>query len=202
LLIAPLAAVPRERRLREGVGDVLMAMAPRDSQQVYEAIRIARPGGMGRVEEMDIAEDPPDDLLVAMQAAADRDLVARQYANRFEEVLGRVLPWLEEGGSAGYPLTTNIVYTYVRLLAECPDSLIARKCGKAVALEASARATKVLESGDPDDDEESGYFRALGDLDFWLRSAGRRRNPGTTADLVTAGLFCSLRDSILRPPFT
>jgi triphosphoribosyl-dephospho-CoA synthase len=201
LLIAPLAAVPRERRLREGVGDVLTAMTPDDAHRVYEAIRLARPGGMGRVKEMDVAVDPPDDLLVAMQAAADRDLVARQYTNRFEEVLGLVVPWLEEGSRASYPLTTNIVHTYVRLLAESPDSLIARKCGQAVALEASARATKVLESGDPGDDEESGYIRALADLDFWLRSDGHRRNPGTTADLVTAGLFCALRDGILPPPF-
>jgi triphosphoribosyl-dephospho-CoA synthase len=201
LLVAPLAAVPRERRLREGVRDVLMAMTPRDARQVYEAIRLARPGGMGRVREMDVTEDPPDDLLVAMQAAADRDLVARQYANRFEDVLGLVVPWLEEGSRASYPLTTNIVHTYLRLLAEFPDSLIARKCGKAVALEASARATKVLESDDPDDDEESGYFRALADFDFWLRSDGHRRNPGTTADLTTAGLFCALRDGIIHPPF-
>ncbi|MEQ8790274.1 MAG: triphosphoribosyl-dephospho-CoA synthase [Pirellulaceae bacterium] len=201
LLLAPLAAVPRDRGLREGVGEVLRALTPGDSQRIYEAIRHAQAGGMGRVDEMDIADKPPADVLVAMQAAAERDLVARQYANRFEEVFRLVVPWLEEGGRSGSPLTTNIVHTHVRLLAEIPDSLIARKCGAATAREASARAAKVLAAGAPDDDVESDYYLALGELDFWLRSDGHRRNPGTTADLVTAGLFCALRDNVVRPPF-
>ena len=36
--------------------------------------------------------------------------------------------------------------------------------------------------------------RALADFDFWLRSDGHRRNPGTTADLIAAALFAGLRD--------
>lgn len=201
LLLAPLAAVPRDRPLRQGVPEVLYAMTRDDSHRVYEAIRTARPGGLGRVEKMDVADAPPDDLLVAMQAAAERDLVARQYANRFEEVFGRVVPWLAEGKRAGYPLTSNLVYTFVRLLAEFPDSLIARKCGREIAEQASLRAAQVVGAGSPGDDEEGAFYRELGELDFWLRSDGHRRNPGTTADLVTAGLFCVLRDGIVKPPF-
>jgi triphosphoribosyl-dephospho-CoA synthase len=198
LLIAPLAAVPRDRPLAEGVLEALAALTARDARQVYEAIRLARPGGMGRVEEMDVAAGAPSSLIDAMRAAAQRDLVARQYANNFAEVLELVVPWLAQGAREGLSLTANIVHAFVQLLAREPDSLIARKCGEAVARQASARATKALEAGGPRDE---AYFIALGDLDFWLRSDGHRRNPGTTADVVTAGLFAALRDELVQPPF-
>ncbi|MFC1759755.1 triphosphoribosyl-dephospho-CoA synthase [Planctomycetota bacterium] len=45
------------------------------------------------------------------------------------------------------------------------------------------------------------YNAALADLDFWLRSDGNRRNPGTTADLIAAGLFVALLEELITPPF-
>jgi triphosphoribosyl-dephospho-CoA synthase len=198
LLIAPLAAVPRDRPLREGVRDVLAALSPDDARLVYEAIRLARPGGLGRVEKLDVAGDPPSNLLDAMRAAAQRDLVARQYADGFEEVFTLIVPWLEQGAVAGRALSMNIVHAYVQLLARIPDSLIARKCGDDAARQASARAAKALDAGEPGGE---AYLQALGELDFWLRSDGHRRNPGTTADVVTAGLFAALREGRVLPPF-
>lgn len=198
LLLAPLAAVPREQSLREGIDDVLQSLSADDARQVYEAIRLAQPGGMGYVDEMDVADDAPADLMGAMRAAAERDLVARQYASGFAEVLSLVTPWLEEGERAGLSLTTNIVHTYVQLLAQIPDTLIARKCGEDAAIQASARAAQVIASGEPFDE---AYLLALGDLDFWLRSDGHRRNPGTTADMIAAGVFAALREDLLSPPF-
>ena len=46
----------------------------------------------------------------------------------------------------------------------------------------------------------SAYYEALANFDFWLRSDGHRRNPGTTADLVAAGLFVLLREGIMNGP--
>src|SRR5262245_36670332 len=84
LLIAPLAAVPRSQRLTTAsVGEVLQALKAGDSRLVYEAIRLAQPGGLGKVESMDVAKDAPPSLLAAMQAAAQRDQVAEQYATNF-----------------------------------------------------------------------------------------------------------------------
>jgi triphosphoribosyl-dephospho-CoA synthase len=82
-LIAPLAKVPRNTSLAPGVGEVLARLTASDARDVYEAIRIAEPGGMGKVDSADVAGPPPDDLLAAMRLAADRDLVARQYAENF-----------------------------------------------------------------------------------------------------------------------
>lgn len=198
LLMAPLAVVPRETPLAEGVGAVLSGLTPSDARDVYAAIGLAQPGGLGQVDSMDVAGPPPDDLLTAMAAAAERDTVARQYATQFELVLGTVVPWLLEGRAAGLSLARAIVHTQLRLLELEPDSLIARKCGQATAHRASAYAAAVLRAGEPLSEE---YERAVGDFDFWARSDGNRRNPGTTADLIAAGLFAALRDGQLAPPF-
>ena len=67
LLIAPLAAVPIELPLEEGIGAVLASLTADDAERVYEAIRIAMPGGLGRVEAMDVRDSAPNDLIVAMR---------------------------------------------------------------------------------------------------------------------------------------
>jgi len=198
LLLAPLAATPRGEPLADGVRRLLDRLTPDDSRKVYEAIRLAQPGGLGAAAEHDVAGPAPDDLLVAMRAAADRDLVAAQYANGFADVLGVVAPAIAAALAGGLRLNDAIVWTSVQLMSRWPDSLIARKCGVEIARSAQARAAKALALGPPGND---AYYDALGDLDFWLRSAGRRRNPGTTADLVAAGLFALLRDGIIKAPY-
>lgn len=198
LLLAPLAKAPRDVPLATGVRDVLAGLDAEDSRLIYAAIRAAQPGGMGRVERDDVSGEAPADLLSAMRSAADRDLVARQYVNGFEQVLEFVVPRIERGLTDGWLLSDTIVHTFVALLAEFPDSLIARKCGAEVAQQAADRAAAVLTCGRPGDED---YERALSDLDFWLRSDHHRRNPGTSADLIAAGLFAALRDGIVSPPY-
>ncbi len=198
LLLAPMAAVPRTRDLSHGIGGVLAGLTPNDSRDVYAAIRLARPGGLGDAEEMDVAGEPPASLLDAMRAAAERDLVARQYAEEFAQILTIVAPWIREGQAEGWSLTESIIHTHLRLISRFPDSLIARKCGLDTAREVSNRAQAVLSAGTPG---EENYFGAVADFDFWLRSDGNRRNPGTTADLIAAGLFIGLRDAWIEPPF-
>jgi triphosphoribosyl-dephospho-CoA synthase len=73
--------------------------------------------------------------------------------------------------------------------------LIQRKCGPAVAKDASDRAAIVLATDEPG---RAAYQQALSELDDWLRADGHRRNPGTTADLIAAGLFVLLREGRLH----
>jgi triphosphoribosyl-dephospho-CoA synthase len=44
--------------------------------------------------------------------------------------------------------------------------------------------------------------QAFGAFDAWLRVDGNRRNPGTTADLVTACIFAALRDNEISLPLS
>jgi triphosphoribosyl-dephospho-CoA synthase len=195
LLLAPLAAVPPERELRSDVLNVLDLLSVEDSRLVYQAIRLANPGGFERASEQDIRDEPTLPLKQIMSLAAQRDLVARQYADGFRTVFECGLPALCHAlRKTGY-LEQAIILCHLHLLAEHPDSLIARKCGSEVAKEASLRARKVLNTSWPTCGDEP-----LDEFDAWLRADGHRRNPGTTADLVTACLFVALREGAIRWP--
>jgi triphosphoribosyl-dephospho-CoA synthase len=197
LLIAPLAAVPDGAALADGVGAVFERLTYNDTRDVYKAIRISSAGGLGRATRADVAEAPPADLKLveAMRMAANRDLVARQYVNQFADVFDGAARWIEEGLARQWPLATAIVHAQLRQMAAEPDSLILRKCGLLTAQEASDRAASVLEAGNPGDE---AFEEALGHFDFWLRTDGHRRNPGTTADLIAAALFVLLREGRVK----
>jgi triphosphoribosyl-dephospho-CoA synthase len=199
LLLAPLAAMPKTIELADGIEDVLAATTVIDAQLVYRAIRLAQPGGLGEVSDQDVAHEPTITLRAIMAMAAERDLIARQYANGFREVLGEALHALRESLNAGSPLETAIVSTYLSLLARHPDSLIARKYGMGRAIEVSTRAADIIDAGWP---ECEHAWDRLGAFDSWLRRPANRFNPGTTADLVTAALYAALRDGTVRCPFT
>lgn len=198
LLLAPLAAVPLDTQLAEGIAGVLEALSVCDTRKVYQAIRIAQPGGLGNVEEADVhgSSVPEISLAKAMAFAADRDLIARQYVNDFQQVFFAA-NLMEQNLQQDLPLGEVIVQAFLTLLSEQPDSLITRKCGAEVACEVSLRAAAALASGEPC---SSAYRKACQELDFWLRADGHRRNPGTTADLIAAGLFVLLRDQRLNWP--
>lgn len=190
LLLAPLAKVPDGADLRAGVRDVLANTTVADAARVYEAIRLAHPGGLGTAKEQDVADAPTIPLRDVMALAADRDLVARQYANDFADVFGIGVPALADGFRRFGRVEPAIQHCQLVWLARHPDSLIVRKRGPEVAAEASRRAGDVLERGGVG---TAGGRAAYDDLDRWLRADGHARNPGTTADLVTACLFVALR---------
>ena len=196
LLLGPLASAPQGAEPRDGVRGVLDNLDDEDCRKVYEAIRIASPGGLGSVETADVNDPPPGDLIAAMELAAERDLVARQYVNGFEQVFCDGLDWLRESCEAGLELDSAIVRLHLQFMASYPDSLIARKCGPETARKAAAGAARVLEGGWP----EAGTEALFTELDSWLREDGNRRNPGTSADLVAGCLFLALRAGIIALP--
>jgi triphosphoribosyl-dephospho-CoA synthase len=198
LLLAPLAAVPENTDLRPGVDNVLSRLDVADARAVYQAIRLASPGGLGRVSEQDVAHEPTQTLREVMALAAERDLVARQYANGFREIFEIGVPALERGLQEAVALESAIIFCHLSLLANLGDSLIARKRGPAEAETARAWATRLLAERWP---HTVASHEMLAAFDAWLRAEGHGRNPGTTADLVTACLFVALReDRITLPP--
>lgn len=194
LLLAPLATVPADVTLESGIQVVLASTTIDDAEFVYNAIRVAQPGGLGQVESQDVAACPTINLKEAMALAADRDRIAEQYVTDYQLVfaarrelcaqLDRSSTWQDA-----------IVYLHLWILSRWPDTLIARKCGVTVAEEASTRARSLI-SGAASMSEVDPT--ELENFDTWLRTDGHRRNPGTTADLIAATLYAALRDGMMQ----
>ena len=200
LLLAPLAkaAVARAKGgLRARVHKVLQELTVQDARHVYSSIRLAKPGGLGRVPRWDVRKSRVDVTLVkAMQAAANRDTVAREYVTDFAVTFDVGLPTLRLYRAETPELRTAIVQTYLTILATVPDSLIARKVGLRTAVQVSREADKLLRVGGA---ETVTGRRYLAGLDRKLRLRGNLLNPGTTADLTAASLFVAmLEDGIPR----
>ena len=192
LLLAPLAlAATRGPRgsLREQTALVLGSLDGEDSRLVYEAIRLASPGGLGRSEKDDVAEKAPVSLIEAMKEAADRDAIAREYATDFSATFDVVLPELRSSLEGGSTLSQSIVEAFLSTLALIPDSLIARKEGIERARDVSRRAARLLDRRRRGPDPA-----ALARFDGELRAFGNRLNPGATADLVAGALFALLAE--------
>jgi triphosphoribosyl-dephospho-CoA synthase len=99
-----------------------------------------------------------------------------------------VAPAVGEARAAGLPWPDAALEAYLRTLAAVPDTLVARKDGFAAADAVSAGARRVLAAA------PEGRAAAAAAFDADLRRHGNRWNPGTTADLVAAGLFVALAD--------
>jgi triphosphoribosyl-dephospho-CoA synthase len=196
LLLAPLVRVGPEVPLREGVLAVLNRLTVEDAALVYEAIRIAKPGGLGHASEQDVHEQPTVTLLEAMQLAADRDLVARQYANGFADVFDFGVPTFVAGVEKFNSVEAAIIDLQLRWLAREPDTLIARKNGDEVAGWVQEQARNVLSLGGI---ETADGRRAGVQLDRELRRDGNKLNPGATADVIAACLFAALRENKVTP---
>lgn len=205
LLLAPLAkaaarpgdptgqpaqgAGPMTPALRETLASVLASTTVADARLVYQAIRAARPGGMGTAGAQDLAIEPTVTLREAMALAAERDLVAREYTTGFRLTFETAVPALQRARSAGRSREDAVVEAFLTLLAREPDTLIARKLGQAVAAEISAEAREIVALGDLGTPHARDRLAAF---DASLRDRQNSRNPGATADLTAAALFVAL----------
>jgi len=192
LLFAPLAraaVVGRPPALRESLAAVLAATTIADARAVYAAIRLAHPGGLGRVDGQDVSQEPTATLREVMGLAAGRDGIASEYATGFETTFAVGVPAIRSARQSGLSWDDATVETYLTLLATYPDSLIARKQGADVARDVLQQAAAVLAAGGVRSAAGRGEIEAL---DLALRDPHNAMNPGTTADLTAATLFVAL----------
>jgi triphosphoribosyl-dephospho-CoA synthase len=188
LLLVPLAkaALRTGGSLRERLRQVLSETTVADAVEVYAAIRRARPGGLGQSAAEDVSGTPTVNLRSAMQLAADRDAIAREYITDFALTFETGVPALLRARRDGLAWTDAAVETYLTLLETWPDTHIARKLGPDEAASISRRAREVRMAGGT---RSSGGRQALTEFDRELRDDRNRRNPGTTADLTCGALF-------------
>ncbi|MBL8891955.1 MAG: triphosphoribosyl-dephospho-CoA synthase [Planctomycetaceae bacterium] len=198
-------------RWRNRVCQLTSAASVEQTRWIYAAIALAKPGGLGTVAAADVMANSKlhdsDTVAHVMQLAVQRDSIASEYVSGFKITFERTVPSLHELLLRGGSMQWAIVGTFLRLMAEHPDTLIARKVGWQRATEVSVWAGQLAEEFFSTRSANLGttdWIEAcepsLGDLDFALRSDGNRLNPGTTADLIAAGLFVALRSGSIGLP--
>jgi len=192
LLMAPIVQSKLEmlegEDIREAITRILEATTVQDAVEVYQAIRLAKPGGMGHQNIQDISEEPNVSLLNTMKIAADRDLIAAQYSNSFKDILSfgvpRYLGLMKKWGDEKWA-TTGLFLSYLR---HYPDSLIERKFGLLKAREISDMISD-LEMELCRSDSPGRYEAQLLEIDSQLKR--NLINPGTSADLTAASIFAA-----------
>jgi len=191
LLLAPIAhaAAASADDLGAGVRAVLESTTVDDARDVYAAIRLASPGGLGDAAEQDVSDEPTVTLLEAMTLGQDRDGIAREYATGFDVTFDVAAPTLLAARGAGLSWDDAVVETFMTILATRPDTHVARRGGDELAVEITQRARDVMAAGGVRSEEGR---RALGYFDHSLRDPRNVGNPGTTADLTAAAIFVAL----------
>ncbi|WP_254767889.1 triphosphoribosyl-dephospho-CoA synthase [Salinilacihabitans rarus] len=117
-------------------------------------------------------------LLDVMDRSVPGDDVAREWLTGFE----RSFAAAERIAAADGPVADRAAATFLSLLAERPDTLVAKRSGEGVAREVTERAAELRESA-ADRERVEAFADDL---------VARGINPGTTADLTAAGLFIAL----------
>ena len=186
LLLAPIAAAAaRGGDFKAALHAVLGELDHEDTAHCYAAIRLANPAGLGRADEGDVHEPPAHDLLSAMQLAATRDSIARQYATVYNDLFACGVPVLVRQRSRWHSLAWATTACYLAFLARWPDSHVARKHGPEVAGALCIKAAEVAKALEACENPRS-FAEALLAFDSELKTRGV--NPGTSADLTVASV--------------
>lgn len=193
LLCAPIALAAERRAAApwpDALEAVLGGLDVDDAAAAYRAIAHANPGGLGTAPAQDVHDAPSVGLREAMALAAGRDLIARQYADGFRELLDAVVR-LRSFGFVPMPPdppapldaadAAPVQRVFLHWLARFPDSHIVRKHGEAVAQTVMRAAQGWAGVAQPQRDP------AYAAWDESLKARGI--NPGTSADLTVATLL-------------
>jgi triphosphoribosyl-dephospho-CoA synthase len=196
LLAAPLIAAAERAGaggLRPALSATLADLTVADAEAAYDAIRLARPAGLGDADAQDVAAAPTVDLRQAMTLAADRDRIARQYADGYDDVFAIGVRRLRNVLRAGDTAEWAAMRAYMDFLAAFADSHIVRKHGADIAETVRGEAVALAARFDETTDEHG--LAALAAFDASLKSRGL--NPGTSADLTVASLLALACEDML-----
>lgn len=196
LLCAPLAAAAERDAadLRRALHEVLQELDVDDADLAFRSIVRAAPAGLGHSAQHDVFNPATVSLLEAMSAAANRDMVARQYATDFADIFDLGLPLFEFVSQSKGEAKWATLAIFLGFLSAFPDSHIARKFGAETAncvQRAALNFAAMLQAAE----QPNQVLPALLTWDAALKA--KAINPGTTADLTVATLFAHRLRNIL-----
>jgi triphosphoribosyl-dephospho-CoA synthase len=182
--------------LRTNAKNVIESTTPEDAVNVYEAIGIANPSGLGKTPRLDV-NDPASTrrileekitLFQVFQIAEKYDTICSEWVHNYPVTFDLAYPFFTKQIAEEDDLSQAILHTFLEVLAKCPDTFIARKTGIEKAKEVSAEAAQILSVGGLETAEGK---RSLAEFDAKLRGSSNLLNPGTTADIVATALAIS-----------
>lgn len=192
LLCAPIIDAALEltdgQTLQQRLHETLLRLSVSDAEYVSRAIVLASPGGLGSAAEYDVRETPSVSLLQMMGAAQDRDRIAWQYANNFQDImefgLSRYADAMIQWANPAWSATA----LYLAFLARYPDTHVMRKYGESFAESLRQEACEFERIHSAAENPKLVQKKLL-DWDASLKARGI--NPGTSADLTVATLLVS-----------
>jgi triphosphoribosyl-dephospho-CoA synthase len=179
------------QRLRLNLKRVLESTTAADTIAFYAAVTSSNPGGLGKASQLDI-NDPSSKvqilrrkikLIDVFRMAAGWDSICREWTTDYSTTFDIGYPYFERELLKTDDINKATVDTYLTILSEKPDTLIARKAGTCKARWVSNRAEKALALGGA---KTIAGRKQIERLDDELRINGNLLNPGTTADLTAA----------------
>lgn len=179
--------------LRKNIKLVVELTTPEDAVNVYEAISIAQPGGLGKAPKLDVTDatsrkkiiEDKVSLYEVFKISAPWDSISSEWVNDYHITFDIGYPFFTQQLEETSDINTATVHTFLKILSDVPDTLIARKAGMPKAEEVSAKAKKVLKEGGLS--TLKGRDNLL-KFDTELRPSAHQLSPGTTADIVSAVL--------------
>jgi triphosphoribosyl-dephospho-CoA synthase len=164
---------------------VLTNTTQQDAVAVFKAIAMANPAGLGVSERFDVHQPVSCNLLEAMQVAATKDMIARQYANNFANIIDGLVCYQQALALWQRPAWAATA-VHLHYMSQFLDTHIVRKFGDTIANlvknEAALHEAEFLKSYNP-----KNYQSQLMIFDEALKKRGL--NPGTSADLTVATLL-------------
>ncbi len=170
--------------LRLNLESTLSSSTQNDADQIFAAISLAKPGGLGQVDAQDVNQKPTCSLMTAMQLAKERDSIALQYTNNFTEIFEFGLTSIKDFEKRWNSVKWSTVSCYLNFMSSMPDSHVERKFGWQVAEQIRIKSGAIANEFNKDPEKSIGLLQ---DFDKELKI--KNYNPGTSADLTAASLL-------------
>jgi triphosphoribosyl-dephospho-CoA synthase len=191
----PKRVMLKEQTVKDKLKYVLNHTTQTDAQQVFDAIQRASPAGLGHSDKHDVHQTPQCTLLEAMLEAADRDTIAQQYGNYYQQIFNEGLPYYQQALLRWERPAWAATALYLYWLANYADSHITRKYNLDVAMQVKSLAqiheTAFIKLNNP-----KHYLPKLMEFDADLKR--QHINPGTSADLTVVTIFLNNVENILN----
>jgi triphosphoribosyl-dephospho-CoA synthase len=172
--------------LRQAVGRVLDALDVEDATNVFQAIVLADPAGLGDSAENDVRARAEVTLLAAMKTAEDRDRIAWNYSHGHADVFDIGIPTFRRAMAKWNDWLWATAAVHFAVMAAFPDTHIFREHGPDAA-EPARQAAAVIHARLSEARDPAALMDEILALDRRLKQLGH--NPGTSADLTVATVF-------------